>query len=148
MDKKIIGIIIAYTLIMGSLLIATFAGQWTPSGYDYSIEGETLTIEHRSFSGGEKKVNVENRQADALRFYVALSAERQQWRIDVMISALILPFILLLFTPERRPFKEQISLKWYTGIVAAIVIIYLSYTIPLHVSQVDEIQQYVNVLLK
>ncbi|RWZ58938.1 hypothetical protein EQV77_08265 [Halobacillus fulvus] len=143
MDKKTIGIIVAYTLIMTALLLVTFAGNWNPSGYDYTIDNQTVTIE----KGTEQwEVDVSDKQPDAFRFYVALSEERQQWRTDITAIALLLPFLLLIAVPERRPFKNMVPKKWYMLIVLAIAVIYVVYSLSFHVEQIGEIQRLVEQL--
>lgn len=148
LNKKIIGIIVAYTLIMASLLSATFIAQWTPSGYDYSVEGETLTIEQGVFTKTATEVNIEEQQVEALRFYVALSGEREQWRVDVTAIGLLLPFLLLLVVPDRRPFQKFLSFKWYATIFVGVAVIYLAISIPAHLAHISEIHEYVNRLLE
>ncbi len=145
MDKKTIGIIAIYTVIMASLLVVTFGLNWNPSGYDYTIDGNTLTIER----GAEAdKVNIENNQADAVLFYYELSKERQQWTVDVTVIGLLLPFLLLLFVPERQPFKKALPHNWYRLIIISIALLYTAYSVTQHIEYIGQIQEYVDQLLQ
>jgi hypothetical protein len=140
MDKKIIAVIGVYTVIMTALLLLTFAADWNPSGYDYSLNGETLTIED---GNEDETISIEGKYEDAVLFMARVSQVREQWNIDLITTGLLLPFVLLLFVPERRPFRQQLSTNWYATIVSTIAVFYLVYSISTHVMLVSEINTYV-----
>lgn len=142
LDKKVIGLIAGYAVVMAGLLFITFSLQWTPSGYSYSLEDQTLTIEEGHFQKEITTVDISNQQEAALRYSLAVSVERQHWRMDVTIIGLLLPFILFLFVPNRRPLKNTLPYKWYIGIIAAVVVLYGSYSIPNYVDEINEVQEY------
>lgn len=147
MNRRTIGIIVIYTIIMAALLLVTFGLNWNPSGYDYTVEGDSLTIERGIFAPETEEINLENIQSDALLFYLELSKERQLWKIDLTIIGLLLPFILLLFVPENQPFKRVLPQKWYRLIVVSVVLLYAAYSITQHVGNIDQIQEYAEKLL-
>ncbi|KHE70933.1 hypothetical protein [Halobacillus sp. BBL2006] len=148
MDKKVIGIIVAYTLIMASLLAVTFVANWNPSGYDYSIDGQTLTIERGLFSKQKESVDVTDQQMEAVLFYLEVSKERSLWNMDVTVIGLILPFLLLGLIPDRRPFQKFIPKQWYIIIVVAIAALYTAYSVSGHLEHVNEIQKLAEQLLE
>ncbi|MGI8316573.1 hypothetical protein [Halobacillus mangrovi] len=148
MDKKVIGIIVAYTLIMTSLLVATFGADWNPSGYDYSIDGQSLTIEEGLFSKETETVDVSDKQMEAVLFYLEVSKERSLWYTDVTVIGLVLPFLLLGFIPERRPFQKFIPKQWYIIMVAAITLLYAAYSVTGHLEHLGQIEEYVSQLLE
>ncbi|TGB02627.1 hypothetical protein [Halobacillus salinus] len=147
MDKKTIGIIVAYTVIMGSLLFATFGLNWNPSGYDYTIDGETLTIERGLFSPEVEESNISDNQSEALLFYLELSKERSQWKVDLTVIGLLLPFLLLMFVPAKRPFKEKVPKNWYRLIVSGAAVLYIAYSVTQHVEIIEQINEYAKPLL-
>ncbi|MCA0971063.1 hypothetical protein LCM20_10715 [Halobacillus litoralis] len=147
MNRKTIGIIVAYTIVMASLLFVTFGLNWNPSGYDYKVEGDTLTIERGMIASETQEVNIQDKQSTALLFYTALSKERGQWNIDLTMIGLLLPFILLLFVPEKQPLKETVPRKWYRLVVISAAVLYLAYSITQHVTNISLIQTYVERLL-
>ncbi|MGP4069364.1 hypothetical protein [Halobacillus sp. B29] len=148
MDKKIIGITLTYAIIMMSLILVTFIGEWNPSGYSYSLSNETLTIEKGLFSKETTEIAIEDRIDQAISFSLSISEENQQWRMDVIVIGLLLPFLLLLFVPDRRPFKKQLSYPWFAVIVAALVVLYASYSVPAHITEISDIQNQVDTLVQ
>lgn len=148
MDKKMIGIIVAYTVVMASLLFVTFGIGWNPSGYEYSIEGDTMTIEQGLFSKNRETVNIEEKYSEALLFSAEISQERVQWKMDIIVIGLILPFLLLVLVPDRRPFREQVPAKWFIMIVVAAAALYAVYSGVAHAGNLEEIQRYADQLLE
>ncbi|MGP4076456.1 hypothetical protein [Halobacillus sp. K22] len=148
MDKKIIGITLAYAIIMMSLILVTFVGKWNPSGYSYSLSNQQLTIEKGLFSKETTDIAIEDRIDQAISFSLSISEENQQWRMDVIVIGLLLPFLLLLLVPERRPFKNHLSYPWFAVIVAALALLYASYSVPAHITEINDIQNQVNTLLQ
>ncbi|MFQ3546361.1 hypothetical protein Q7A53_19945 [Halobacillus rhizosphaerae] len=146
MTNKMIGLIAVYAVIMAGLLYVTFAEEWNPSGNTYSVEDQTLTIEQGVFSKDTRTIDMKGKQADVLRYFLAMSVEREHWRQDLTVIGLILPFLLFIFYRDRRPFKSYVSYGWYVTIIAAIAVLYAAYSIPGHVSEIQDIHQQVNQL--
>ncbi|UOQ45308.1 hypothetical protein MUN89_04990 [Halobacillus salinarum] len=147
MNKKMLAIIGSYAVIMGLLLILTFSFQWNPSGYDYTIGDQSLTVEKGWISPDENTINVEGKQAEMLQFLLALSVEREHWRQDVTVIGLLLPFVLFLFYKQRRPFKNQVSYSWYVTIILAITALYAAYSTSGHLKEIEDIRSQLQQLL-
>ncbi|MGR9048453.1 hypothetical protein ACQ4XT_07490 [Halobacillus faecis] len=148
MDKKTIGVAGIYVLIMLPLLFLTYGANWNPSNISYELNGDTLVILEGIGKEEVAEVNVEDRMNDLLQFTLAVSVENKQWSTDVWVIGLLLPFLLFVIVPDRRPFKKNLSFKWYLTIVLAILVLYAAYSIPNHVAQVKEVNEYVNLLLQ
>lgn len=140
MDKKIITVTGVYTVVMAGLLLLTFAADWNPSGYNYSVDSESLTIVE---GGKAETVLLEGNYQEAVLFMAKVSQVREQWNIDLLTIGLLLPFVLLMLVPERRPFQKQLTRNWYTAIVSAVAIFYLVYSVSTHILLHNEIIGYV-----
>ncbi|WP_281974479.1 hypothetical protein [Halobacillus litoralis] len=147
MDKKKLTILLAYAIVMTGLLLLTFGAEWNPSNYSYSLNNGTMVIE-KGLSQELEEVSVGDRMDDVLRYTLAVSAEQQQWRIDVTVIGILLPFLLLLFIPNLRPLKKHLSTRWYVTIVLAILVVYAAYSIPNHISNINEVHEQVSRLLE
>ncbi|MCA1020878.1 MULTISPECIES: hypothetical protein [Halobacillus] len=146
MTKKGIGLISAYALVMVVLFTATFAGEWNPSNYSYTLNEDTLTIEEGLWNKEQVEIEREGNINEILMFQVAVSEERQQWRLDLGVIAVLLPLLMFITAPGQRPFRKYLPFKWYTTVVLAILVIYTAWSIPAHLSSIDDIQRYVSLL--
>ncbi|WP_226581494.1 hypothetical protein [Halobacillus litoralis] len=148
MDKKRISLISVYALVMVGLFIATFGGQWNPSNYSYTMNEDTVVIEKGLFSEKVEAVDIDEHINNILLFQVALSEERQLWRLDVGMIGLMLPLLAFLFIPQQRPLKKYLSFKWYMTVVLAILVLYMAYSIPNHLTQIENVHEYVRILVE
>lgn len=148
MDKKRIGVAAIYVLIMVPLLLLTYGANWNPSNISYDLNEETLVVKEGVSAEEIGSVNVKGEEADLLKFSLALSQENKQWKTDVTVIGLLLPFLLFALVPDRRPFRKKISFKWYLTIVLAILLLYAASSIPSHFTQINEVHQYVDQLLE
>ncbi|WP_027954691.1 hypothetical protein [Halobacillus kuroshimensis] len=146
MTKKGIGLISAYALVMVALFTATFTGEWNPSNYSYTLNENTLTIEQGLWNKEEMEVEREGNINNILLFQLAVSEERQQWSVDLGVTAVLLPLLLFIAAPAQRPFKKYLAFKWYAAVVLAILVVYTAWSVPAHVSYVDDIERYVRLL--
>ncbi|SEH46158.1 hypothetical protein SAMN05192559_101573 [Halobacillus karajensis] len=148
MNKKTIGVAGIYILIMLPLLLLTYGANWNPSNISYDLDGETLVIKEGLGEEEVAEVNVQDRMNELLQFTLAVSVENKQWKTDVLVIGILLPFILFAIVPERRPFKKNLSFKWYMTSILAILVLYAAYSVPAHVTQIAEVHQYVDHLLE
>jgi hypothetical protein len=148
LDKKKFGVAAIYILIMAPLLLVTYFANWNPSNISYDLNGENLVIKEGVFTKETTEVDVGEKMDELLQFSLAISLESKLWRTDVTVIGLLLPFLLFAVVPDRRPFRKNLSFKWYMTIVLAILVLYAAYSIPNHVSQIDDIHQYVSHLLE
>ena len=148
MDKKKFGVAAIYILIMVPLLLVTYLANWNPSNISYDLDGEKLVIKEGVFAKEATEVDVGEKMDELLQFSLALSLESKLWRTDVTAIGLLLPFLLFALVPDRRPFRKKLPFKWYMTIVLAILVLYAAYSIPNHVSQIDDVYQYVRQLLE
>ncbi|ELK49010.1 hypothetical protein [Halobacillus sp. BAB-2008] len=146
MNKKRRIIMIIYAVVMVGLLLVTFVGEWNPSNYSYTWNEGTLTIEQGLTKDKVAGLDVEEQIDDVLKFTLAVSEEQSQWNVDLLAVGILLPFLLLVFVPDQRPFQKYLSKGWYRTLVLAILILYGAYTIPGHIVQIGEIKEMVRLL--
>lgn len=143
MSKKLLWIPVVYAIVMGTILVATIGFSFTPVPYEHSIENNTWKVEYK----GEKwETSAEEHVNEALRASVISNREKEQWTRDIVAIGALLPFILFAFHKNYRPFRNKVPYKWYTGITAAVVVLYSIFSITTHVDIHAELQETIDYL--